>query len=170
MSLHHDSLRLGHPRAVEATGAGGVPSRGVDIQRGCDAGQALEVHPSMIRAKRICGARGCSELAAESLCPQHQIERAQRGYGRSRRLSPGARGYGAEWRLTRASVLRRQPMCGYCGERPSSTVDHAVPKHLGGSDHPSNLVGCCARCHLSKSGREGAAAKHASRKGRAVSD
>lgn len=53
--------------------------------------------------------------------------------------------------------------CSYCGtpisRSPDSThrkwrVDFLIPIHLGGSDHPKNLVLCCAPCLLEKNGRD----------------
>jgi 5-methylcytosine-specific restriction endonuclease McrA len=43
--------------------------------------------------------------------------------------------------------------CYYCGVRldPSNhTVDHIIPRAKGGTDDPSNVVGCCRSCNFSK--------------------
>ncbi|WP_386681890.1 HNH endonuclease [Loktanella sp. R86503] len=40
--------------------------------------------------------------------------------------------------------------CHYCGSTGSLTMDHVVPKSLGGSDHYSNLVAACRTCNSSK--------------------
>ncbi len=44
-------------------------------------------------------------------------------------------------------VLERDKYtCVYCGE-PANEVDHVIPRHLNGSDAPSNLVASCRRCN-----------------------
>jgi 5-methylcytosine-specific restriction endonuclease McrA len=39
--------------------------------------------------------------------------------------------------------------CAYCDE-PSETIDHVIPRHRGGTDDLSNLIGACAFCNQSK--------------------
>lgn len=55
----------------------------------------------------------------------------------------------------RYEVLRRDGhRCHYCGVRASAaplTVDHIVPKTLGGTDQSSNLVTACFDCNAGKS-------------------
>lgn len=41
--------------------------------------------------------------------------------------------------------------CCYCGAPDPSTLDHYVPRYLGGSSHPDNLVLCCWQCNQEKS-------------------
>ena len=43
-------------------------------------------------------------------------------------------------------LIRDNHICAYCGE-PGNQVDHVIPRHLGGSDFPSNLVASCFRCN-----------------------
>lgn len=54
----------------------------------------------------------------------------------------------------RYEVLRRDDhTCRYCGAKAPDveiTVDHVVPKALGGSDDPSNLVAACRDCNSGK--------------------
>lgn len=54
----------------------------------------------------------------------------------------------------RYEVLRRDGYsCQYCGEAaPNVTlhIDHVVPKALGGSDNPDNLVTACRDCNVGK--------------------
>ena len=63
-----------------------------------------------------------------------------------------AKGYGHQWHLIRAKVLRPGSRCHYCGA-PATTVDHVIPKAKGGTDAMSNLVPACARCNSSKRDR-----------------
>lgn len=55
----------------------------------------------------------------------------------------------------RYEVLRRDKQtCQYCGARAPQTpltVDHVVPRTLGGSDQPDNLVAACFDCNAGKS-------------------
>ncbi|MGP5121968.1 HNH endonuclease [Glutamicibacter ardleyensis] len=57
---------------------------------------------------------------------------------------------------------RGQTQCPYCGQtlnyknrraRNGAQVDHVIPHARGGSDHPSNLIVCCAACNASKGER-----------------
>ncbi|HEY1668600.1 MAG TPA: HNH endonuclease signature motif containing protein [Trebonia sp.] len=54
----------------------------------------------------------------------------------------------------RYEVLRRDGYaCRYCGAKAPGVelaVDHVVPKALGGTDDPSNLVAACAACNSGK--------------------
>lgn len=56
---------------------------------------------------------------------------------------------------TRYEVLRRDNhACRYCGCMAPDvklTIDHVIPKALGGSDDPSNLVTACVDCNAGKS-------------------
>ena len=57
------------------------------------------------------------------------------------------------WRKTRERILRRDGyICQYCGQE-ADTVDHVIPRRLGGLDSDDNLVSACARCNYSKGGR-----------------
>ena len=44
--------------------------------------------------------------------------------------------------------------CAYCGILTNPfhnfTIDHIVPRHLGGTDDPGNLLPACASCNSSK--------------------
>jgi 5-methylcytosine-specific restriction endonuclease McrA len=58
-----------------------------------------------------------------------------------------------QWRSIRERILRRdQFICQYCGQE-ANTVDHVIPRRLGGLDSDDNLVASCRRCNLSKGGR-----------------
>ena len=55
-------------------------------------------------------------------------------------------------RLSRRSILARDGYrCQYCGHSGHDlTVDHLVPKRLGGATSWENLVCCCKRCNTRK--------------------
>ena len=53
----------------------------------------------------------------------------------------------------RPRILRRdQNTCYYCGQY-GDTVDHIIPRRLGGNDSDDNLVCACRNCNFSKGGR-----------------
>ena len=58
-------------------------------------------------------------------------------------------------KLTRREVFRRDNfVCQYCGRRASDlTVDHVLPKHLGGEHIWTNVVAACPTCNHRKGGR-----------------
>ncbi|MGY2127467.1 HNH endonuclease [Blastococcus sp. SYSU DS0617] len=62
---------------------------------------------------------------------------------------------GRPWRRLRQQVLREEPICRYCGIRPSTTVDHVLPlskfPHL--AHVRTNLAGACRWCNGSKHDR-----------------
>jgi 5-methylcytosine-specific restriction endonuclease McrA len=55
-------------------------------------------------------------------------------------------------RLSRRSVFARDDyQCQYCGVSGRElTIDHVVPKRLGGPSTWENLVACCRRCNSKK--------------------
>lgn len=55
-------------------------------------------------------------------------------------------------RLSRHSVLARDNYtCQYCGVRGKDlTIDHVIPRWMGGPHTWDNLVACCRRCNLKK--------------------
>jgi len=57
--------------------------------------------------------------------------------------------------LTKREILRRdQYICQYCGQRVSTlTVDHVIPRHLGGNHTWENLVAACPPCNHHKGSR-----------------
>lgn len=58
-------------------------------------------------------------------------------------------------KLTRREVFRRDNYtCQYCGRHDTSlTVDHILPKHLGGKHIWTNVVAACPACNHRKGGR-----------------
>ena len=58
-----------------------------------------------------------------------------------------------QWRKIRERILRRdQNTCQRCGLE-GDTVDHIIPRKLGGNDMDSNLQVLCRTCNFSKGGR-----------------
>ena len=59
-------------------------------------------------------------------------------------------------RLTRREVFRRDNYtCQYCGRRDGGlTVDHVIPRHLGGQHTWTNVVAACPSCNHRKGGRK----------------
>jgi 5-methylcytosine-specific restriction endonuclease McrA len=57
-----------------------------------------------------------------------------------------------EIRLSRRSILARDNhTCQYCGQTSKElTVDHIIPKRLGGPTSWENLVCCCRKCNSKK--------------------
>ena len=55
-------------------------------------------------------------------------------------------------RLSRRSIFARDNYtCQYCGESGREmTIDHIIPRRLGGKDTRENLVACCRRCNTKK--------------------
>jgi 5-methylcytosine-specific restriction endonuclease McrA len=53
--------------------------------------------------------------------------------------------YGKDWRRLRELVFRvKGRTCHWCGG-PATTIDHVIPRVLGGAHELSNLVPSCAR-------------------------
>jgi 5-methylcytosine-specific restriction endonuclease McrA len=59
-------------------------------------------------------------------------------------------------KLTRREVFRRDNYtCQYCGRTvPNLTIDHVLPRHLGGQHIWTNVVAACAGCNHRKGGRK----------------
>lgn len=58
-------------------------------------------------------------------------------------------------KLTKREILRRDDFtCQYCGQHTSNlTIDHVIPRHLGGQHLWINLVTACSSCNHRKGGR-----------------
>lgn len=110
-------------------------------------------------AMSMCTEQGCRTLLARpGKCLGHKRQPWQHAI-------ISARTYGTyAHKQARAEAIRREPICYICKQKPSSTVDHVVPKAEGGTDHPSNLRGCCSDCQQAKASREGARARARNRR------
>ena len=58
-----------------------------------------------------------------------------------------------KWRKIREQIIRRDGCCQMCGSDERLSVDHIVPRVLGGNDNPNNLQVLCSSCNSSKGGR-----------------
>lgn len=58
-------------------------------------------------------------------------------------------------RLSRSEVFRRDHYtCQYCGKKSTElTIDHVVPRRLGGLHTWTNVVAACVQCNFKKGGR-----------------
>ena len=62
-------------------------------------------------------------------------------------------GSSAKWRKLRESIIKRDGCCQMCGTEERLSVDHIVPRTLGGSDSLDNLQVLCSSCNSAKGGR-----------------
>jgi 5-methylcytosine-specific restriction endonuclease McrA len=96
------------------------------------------------KASLVVNGRG--EIKTASSCfPKPSIIRLQKMVHRPRLRT----------RLTRKEVFRRDDfICQYCGSSARElTIDHVIPRHLGGEHTWSNVVTACAFCNHRKGGR-----------------
>ena len=58
-------------------------------------------------------------------------------------------------KLTRREIFHRDNYtCQYCGRQPGDlTIDHIIPRHLGGKHAWTNVVAACPFCNHRKGGR-----------------
>ncbi len=56
--------------------------------------------------------------------------------------------------LSRANIFKRDGnQCVYCGTKNDLTVDHVIPRSMGGKDTWENLVTACQTCNTRKGNR-----------------
>lgn len=77
-------------------------------------------------------------------CPGRAVRK-----GRCAAHAPANDGYASTWRALSLAVRREVGACQDCGSRQDLTVDHLVPRTLGGTDARSNLRVRCRSCHQS---------------------
>lgn len=92
--------------------------------------------------------------ALRECMPDQQFAEPIRGAAIAARSESGVTIMAVSKRL-RFEVLRRDGnTCRYCGATAPEakiTVDHVIPKALGGTDDPTNLVAACSPCNAGKS-------------------
>jgi 5-methylcytosine-specific restriction endonuclease McrA len=96
------------------------------------------------KANLVLNGRGVIRTVSQTF-PRPSIIRLQRMIKRPRPYV----------KLSKREVLRRDDYtCQYCGRRvPYLTVDHIIPRSLGGEHIWSNLVAACPSCNHRKGGR-----------------
>jgi 5-methylcytosine-specific restriction protein A len=102
---------------------------------------------------RPCSFSGCPVIGP---CKTHQRKAKPAPEVRlydDRRGSSTARGYGYAWQQRRKEFIKRFPFCARC-TRPTTDVDHVVPRSRGGSDDDSNLQPLCGFHHKQKTAME----------------
>ena len=60
------------------------------------------------------------------------------------------RGLGREWAELSRRLIAASPHCALCPATTDLTVDHRIPRHLGGTAELSNLQVLCRSCNSSK--------------------
>jgi 5-methylcytosine-specific restriction endonuclease McrA len=98
----------------------------------------------MEKATLVLNGRGEIKTAA-SFFPRPSIIRLQKMVHRPR----------LKTRLSRKEVFRRDGfICQYCGTSSKElTIDHVIPRHLGGEHIWTNVVTACSLCNHRKGGR-----------------
>jgi 5-methylcytosine-specific restriction endonuclease McrA len=93
--------------------------------------------------RRLCPGCRVALIASPAVrCPS--CERAHN----QARGSATARGLGARYQRRRPYILARDGyVCGLCGGLGADTVDHIVPRALGGTDDDANLRAAHGRCN-----------------------
>ena len=107
------------------------------------------------RFKHPCAYPGCPELTDGQYCQAHQkIADKPR---RVRMKEQGGNLYSSRrWRRFRKMFLATHPICSTpgCG-KPSTEVEHKIPRRKGGTDDESNLDWKCKPCHSRKTVKDG---------------
>jgi 5-methylcytosine-specific restriction endonuclease McrA len=96
------------------------------------------------KASLVVNGRGIIQTAS-SAYPRPSVIRLQRMIHRPR----------PHVKLTRREIFRRDNYtCQYCGKHTLDlTIDHVVPRHLGGRQIWTNVVAACSLCNHRKGGR-----------------
>lgn len=96
------------------------------------------------KASMVVNGRGVIRTVDQSF-PRPSIIRLQRMIRRPR----------PDVKLSRKEVFRRDRYtCQYCGKKLKNlTIDHILPRHLGGKQSWGNIVAACKACNHKKGGR-----------------
>lgn len=106
------------------------------------------------KPKQPCSKPGCPELVDGGYCESHSGG-SDNASDRSHEAQERKKHYSTErWKRVRKRVLRRDPVCQMCEERPAEEVDHITPLAEGGDDSMENLQGLCESCHSKKTIKE----------------
>jgi 5-methylcytosine-specific restriction endonuclease McrA len=109
----------------------------------CDMRRAIGLLMSE-KATMVVNGRG-NILTVSRVIPRPSVIRLQKMISRPR----------PRLKLTRREVFRRDNYtCQYCGKHTTDlTVDHVIPRHLGGKHCWTNVVAACPVCNHRKGGR-----------------
>jgi len=98
-----------------------------------------------------------SEKASMVLNGRGVIKTVSRDYPRPSiiRLTKMVKRPRARVKLNKREIMRRDNYtCQYCGQHTGTlTIDHIIPRHLGGGHTWENLVAACPSCNHRKGGR-----------------
>ncbi len=96
------------------------------------------------KASLVVNGRGEIKTISQSF-PRPSVIRLQKMVSRPR----------PQLKLTRREVFRRDNYtCQYCGKKTSDlTIDHVIPRHLGGRHVWTNVAAACPVCNHRKGGR-----------------
>ncbi len=96
------------------------------------------------KASLVVNGRGSIQTACSTF-PRPSVIRLQKMIHRPR----------AQVKLTRREIFRRDNYtCQYCGKHTNDlTIDHVIPRHLGGQQTWTNVVAACSSCNHKKGGR-----------------
>jgi 5-methylcytosine-specific restriction endonuclease McrA len=97
------------------------------------------------KASLVVNGRGIIKTVNHSF-PRPSVIRLQKMVSRPR----------PQLKLTRREVFRRDNYtCQYCGKKTSDlTIDHVIPRHMGGRHIWNNVVAACPVCNHRKGGRK----------------
>jgi 5-methylcytosine-specific restriction enzyme A len=131
----------------------------------------LDDHAAMPSAPpRPCRHPACSKLVIDGngYCPDHKRDRNINRYAGDNRGSRHERGYGTAWQKLRVIILKRDSgLCQPCLKigrvTAAKQVDHIIQKSEGGTDDESNLQSICVACHKTKTAKEAAHGRGASK-------
>ncbi|MBN1371591.1 MAG: HNH endonuclease [Anaerolineaceae bacterium] len=109
----------------------------------CDTRRALGLLLSE-KAALVLNGRGEVRTVSRTV-PRPSVIRLQKMVSRPR----------PQLKLTRREIFRRDGFaCQYCGKHtPNLTIDHVIPRHLGGQHVWRNVVAACPACNHRKGGR-----------------
>ncbi len=96
------------------------------------------------KASLVVNGRGEIKTVRQSF-PRPSVIRLQKMVNRPR----------PQLKLTRREVFRRDNYtCQYCGKKTTNlTIDHVLPRHMGGKHVWKNVVAACPACNHRKGGR-----------------
>jgi len=109
----------------------------------CDMRRAMGL---LLAEKAILVQNGRGEIRSVNIIlPRPSVIRLQKMISRPR----------PQLKMTRREIFRRDNFtCQYCGRNNSDlTVDHVLPRHMGGKHIWTNVVAACPGCNHRKGGR-----------------